>query len=166
MSLYDKVVDSIKKTEDAGHAERNRQNRESIKEAKEILLSQLSASQALEFIFTEFPAAGVRRSLAIDLPLAKDSEDIREAFKSAVLFKNIHECSSINSHDRITSDMQQLVESIKGYLNLATHADSDGGEKISSGERAKVEKVIVGLKALINDLYLYMDSKAEDIDHS
>lgn len=161
MSLHDRIGATLRGENHTSHADRNKQHLEALREAKERILTELSAKEAVEFIFKEFPAAGVRKSLAIHLDTAENMDDLKQAARLALNFKNIHECNAVGSHDRITESMSNLVNSINKYLHLATHEDSEGGAKISESERMVINKIITKLEGMIADLHNFMDSKAE-----
>ena len=166
MNLHERVGAAIAQTKMEGHAQRNIECRQSSKDALDRLLSELRIDERIELVFARHPAYGVRKALSVLILSANNPKELVDATEHAKLFANVHECTTIGTHDRITNRMSTIVDSIRDYLHLATHVSSEGGSRISSNERKRADEFLAELDEFKLELCDYMDSKAEVVNNN
>lgn len=149
MDVFEKVQSQINKVEDAGHAERNKQNLKNIIEINKQLKAELNIDgNVIKFEFDNMPSQGELKALSLFIGRARNFDDLKNAPAHAKVFSNVHECNHIADAAKITLDLHSLIDDMETLSELSLSTQSDGGAFYSESEAG----LMFNLSAVMDEL--------------
>lgn len=141
------------------HAEKQIRARESAKLLKEEVFAELSIENKAELIFEALPCKAERTALAIIIKNASCLQDIRDGFEDSKAFSTINDSSTVSGASSLTSSLHALIDDFEEFIAIATHPDSQDGQKLSQHESSLSEKLLMNMNDFISDLNIFIKSR-------